>query len=128
MSMHIRYIFLSAFYLMVLMPIVSCQSSKETTDVDFVTRSKQPQGIDYNPNTLIIFYNDSIGKASLMKAVKINKAEVIYDYKIINAVAIKKPEKKTLDETIKIFSKVKGVLQISRDKIMHITDPKVTVQ
>ena len=37
--------------------------------------------------------------------------------------ALKKPENKTLEETMQYFKKVKGVTNVEYDKIYHLTDP-----
>ena len=72
-------------------------------------------GLAYSPNTLIISYDDGTGKEPLVKAVARYKAEIIYDYSIINAIAIRIPEGKTLEETAKYFKKVKGVVEVSKN-------------
>lgn len=74
----------------------------------------------YNPKTLIIFYDGKKGHKALKKAVKKTKAEVIYDYNSFKAMAIKKPDSMTLEQAINFFSKVKGVLQVTKDAIYHI--------
>ena len=47
-------------------------------------------------------------------------AEVVYDYNNFDCIAIRLPEGKTLEDAEAYFSKVKGVVQISRDRIMHL--------
>ena len=47
-------------------------------------------------------------------------AEVVYYYNNFDCVAIRLPEDKTLEEAEAYFSKVKGVAQISRDRIMQL--------
>ncbi len=76
---------------------------------------------EYSPSTLIISYDAEIGKETLLGAVKDYGAEIIYDYNIINAIAIKIPEGKTLQESIEYFRKVKGVLAVEKDRIYHLT-------
>ncbi len=65
-------------------------------------------GLAYSPNTLIISYDETVGKEPLVKAVAKFGAENLYDYSIINALSIRIPEGKTLEETTKYFRKVKG--------------------
>lgn len=72
-------------------------------------------GLAYSPNTLIISYDEGIGIGPLKKAVSKYGAEIIYDYGLINALAIRIPEEKTLEETAKYFRKVKGVVDVSKN-------------
>ena len=64
-----------------------------------------------------------IGKEPLQKAIKEYKCEVIYDYNIINDMALKKPKDKTLEETMQFFKNVKGVTNVEYDHIIRLTDP-----
>ena len=82
----------------------------------------QQTGLAYSKNTLIISYDEGIGKEPLKRAVKKYGAEVVYDYRIINALAIKIPDGRTLDESIEYFSKVKGVISISKDRIYQLDE------
>ena len=69
-------------------------------------------GLAYSPNTLIIYYDEGVGKGKA--AVKYG-ADVVYDYGIINALTIRIPEGKTLEEATKYFRKVKGVVEVSKN-------------
>ena len=77
-------------------------------------------GLAYSPNTLIISYDETVGKEPLVKAVAKFGAEILYDYSIINALSIRIPEGKTLDESAKHFRKVKGVIEVSKNSVYHI--------
>lgn len=68
-------------------------------------------------------YDAEIGKDPLLKAIKEYKCEIIYDYGIINGMALKKPKDKTLEETMQYFKKVKGVTNVAYDNIIRLTDP-----
>ena len=72
-------------------------------------------GLAYSPNTLIIYYDEGVGKEPLKKAAGKYGADVVYDYSIINALTIRIPDGKTLEEASKYFKKVKGVLEVSKD-------------
>lgn len=72
-------------------------------------------GLAYSPNILIISCDEGIGKGPLVKAVAKYGAEIIYDYSIINAIAIRIPEGKTLEEATKYLKKVKGVIDVSKN-------------
>ncbi len=74
-------------------------------------------GLAYSPNTLIISYDEGVGKGPLKKAVSRYGAEIIFDYSIVNALAIKIPEGKTLEETARYFRKVKGVVDVSKNAV-----------
>lgn len=77
-------------------------------------------GLAYSQNTLIIYYDETVGKGPLKKAAAKYRAEILYDYSIINALAVKIPQDKTLEEAAKFFSKVKGVIEISKDAVYLI--------
>ncbi|ETD18234.1 MULTISPECIES: glycoside hydrolase family 53 protein [Prevotellaceae] len=81
---------------------------------------QKPEAQEYSAETLIIYYNDKKGKKSLLKAIRKSGAELIYDYNIINGVAIRKPQNMTIDAAIRYYRKLKGVLQVSRDRIMQL--------
>ena len=74
----------------------------------------------HSDKTLIILYDGKSGKKSLMKAVKKYGATVIYEYKTFDSIAIRLPEGKNVDEAKEYFEKVKGVIQVNYDRIMHL--------
>ena len=78
---------------------------------------------EHSPSVLIVMYDQEIGKRPLLKAIKEYKAEVIYDYSIIPGMAIKKPDDKTLEETMQYFKNVNGVVSVEYDHVYHLTDP-----
>jgi len=82
---------------------------------------------EYNPSTLIIFVDSQIGKEPLIEAIKEYNAEVLYDYKIMNSMAIKIPTNKTIEESIEYFQNVKGVLQVNRDQISYLHENNTNV-
>lgn len=71
-----------------------------------------------SPSTLIVYYSGK--KRSILRLVRKIGAEVIYDYNNFNAVAIRKPDAMTLDETKSLFEKQKGVLQVVYDHVYHL--------
>lgn len=77
-------------------------------------------GLAYSPNTLIIYYDESVGNGPLKKGAAKYDAQIIYDYSIINAMAVRIPADKTLEESIRYFRKVKGVLDVLKDAGGHI--------
>lgn len=78
---------------------------------------------DYSPTTLIISCDSTVGKQPLREAVQRLGATVVYDYKIVCGMAIRKPDNMTLDEAIEYFSKINGVIAVTRDRIIRLTDP-----
>jgi len=110
--------------------LTSCSTKKTlAADSEIVKRERKLIGTpeEYNPHTLIIYYDKENYRDELLKAVKKYKAEIIYDYRTFNAIAIRLPEKKTVDEAIPYFQKVKGVLSVNRDRVYHLhqTQPAV---
>ena len=78
---------------------------------------------EFSPTTIIITYDAEVGKQPLLDAIEGCGAEIIYDYKIIHGMAIRKPDDMTLNEAIAHFRKVKGVLTVEKDRIIRLTDP-----
>ena len=78
---------------------------------------------EHSPNVFLVMYDEKVGKEHLQKAIKEYKCEIVYDYGMINGMALKKPEDKTLEETMQYFRGVKGVLTVEYDHIIRLTDP-----
>ena len=78
---------------------------------------------EHSPSVLIVMCDKETGKEPLLKAIKEYKAEIIYDYSIIPGMAIKKPDDKSLEETMQNFKKVNGVVSVEYNHIYHLTDP-----
>ena len=78
---------------------------------------------EHSPNVFLIMYDAEVGKEPLLKAIKEYKCEIVYDYGIITGMALKKPEDKTLEETMQYFKTVKGVTNVEYDHIIRLTDP-----
>ena len=80
----------------------------------------QPAGQLYSPRSLIIMYDGPRGKKSLLKAVKKYGARLMYDYTIINGVAIELPEGSDVHRARAWFQKVKGVVSVNYDRIYQL--------
>ena len=78
---------------------------------------------EHSPNVFLLMYDAEVGKEPLLKAIEEYKVEIIYDYNIINGMALKKPDDKTLEETMQYFKSVKGVTNVEYDHIIRLTDP-----
>lgn len=104
-----------------LIALTSCKT-KHTVEMSAPIESYKYEP-EHSPNVFLVMYDNEIGKEPLQKAIKEYKCEVIYDYNIINGMALKKPEDKTLEETIQYFKGVKGVTTVEYDHIIRLTDP-----
>ncbi len=108
-------------YIVIFLSIMACGPVRKTVQVPTATENEQFQ--DYAPDRLIIMYADEIGKESLLKAIQKYKAEILYDYSIVPGMAIRIPEGANLDDAIKYFKRVKGVVSVEKDHIIRLTDP-----
>ena len=79
--------------------------------------------MEATPDTLIISYDEAIGKEPLLAAIEQYNATILYEYNIINAVAIRIPEGTDIEDAIEFFSAVEGVILVNRDHIYQIDDP-----
>ena len=79
----------------------------------------------------IVMYDKEVGKEAILKGIKRSKATIVYDYKNINAMAIKKPNDTTLKESMTYFQGIKGVLSVEYDHILPLImpiEPKQEIQ
>ena len=121
----------SIFIYIVLLLCTACHTSQNTmpsiarngNDSSIVITPPRDAIGEFSPTTLIISYDAQVGKQPLLDAIEASGAQVIYDYKMISGMAIKKPDNMTLDEAIAYFKKVKGVTHVERDRIIRLTDP-----
>ncbi len=77
-------------------------------------------GLEYSRDVIVVSYDIEIGKDPLKKAIRKYGASIIYDYRIGNAIAVRIPDPRKMEEAIVYFEKVKGVLQVSRDRINYL--------
>lgn len=101
--------------------LTSCKT-KQTVELSAPVRAYQIEQ-EHSPNVFLVMYDEKVGNTPLQKAIKAYGCEVIYDYNIINGMALKKPDAKTLEETMQYFKGVKGVLTVEYDHIIRLTDP-----
>lgn len=57
---------------------------------------------------------------ALLAAIKAYSAEILYKYRSMNGVAIRLPNGTNLDDAIRHFEQVKGVLMVNKDQIMQL--------
>ena len=100
--------------------LCSCRTKQQVGAVTPISREYVPE---HSPNVFLVMYDTEIGKEPLLKAIKDYKVEIIYEYNIINGMALKKPDSKSLEETMQYFKEVKGVVSVEYDHIYHLTDP-----
>lgn len=123
-TMHKKFKYGIPFILMaqiVIVLLTSCRS-KQTMELPVPILGHQYEQ-EHSPNVFLVMYDAEVGKEPLLEAIKTYKCEVIYDYSIINGMALKKPEGKSLEETMRYFKGVKGVLTVEYDHITRLTDP-----
>ena len=101
--------------------LASCKSG-QTVVLSEPIQGEQ-SGQEHSPNVFLVMYDERVGKEPLRKAVKSYGCEIIYDYNTINGMALKKPDGRTLEETMQYFRGVKGVLTVEYDHIIRLTDP-----
>ena len=105
-----------------LVTLTSCKT-KHVVELSAPINIDHKYAPEHSPNVFLVMYDAEIGKAPLQKAIKEYQCEIVYDYGIINGMALKKPESKTLEETMQYFKTVKGVISVEYDHIIRLTDP-----
>jgi len=103
-----------------LLLLTSCKT-KQVTEIPELPQRHQVQ--EHSESVFLVMYDRTIGKEPLLKAIKQYKADIIYDYNITPGMALKKPDNKTLEETMEYFRKVEGVISVEYDHIYRLTDP-----
>ena len=103
--------------------------ASNTWVVNIFTRYEKPVSFNlfddemYSPYTLLIMYDEQVGKEPLLKAVEEYGAKLKYDYSIIPGIAITIPEGTDIHKAIAFFKRVEGVVSVERDRIYRLTDP-----
>lgn len=101
----------------------SCSVSRRATKGATEPLVEAQDTLNFSPNTLIISYDPAVGSEPLLQDARRYGATVIYQYQNFNMVALRLPKGTSLAAGIAHFQKVRGVLQVSRDRIYHLTDP-----
>ena len=120
--MNIKYGILLILFVPILGFLLTSCRAKQTVELSMPVREQQFEQ-EHSPNVFLVMYDAEVGKEPLQKAIKAYKCEVVYDYNIINGMALKKPEGKSLEETMQYFRRVKGVLAVEYDRINHLVEP-----
>lgn len=107
-----------------LLPIVLLAACQSTAPVAPAAKSslQPPQSAapQYTERTLIVFYDPAVGSEPLLQAVKDYGAEVGYQYKNLNGISILLAQEQDIEAAQRHFRNVRGVLSVSRDRIMHL--------
>ncbi len=82
-----------------------------------VTKSLQDNAAN---ETLIIYYLPDVGNSGLLSAAKKYGSKILYIYKNINGIAVTVPDGKTMQEAMKYYEKVNGVLSVTKDQKMQL--------
>lgn len=71
-------------------------------------------------HTLIVFYDATVGKKALLKAVKKLNGSIVYDYKNFNGIAATFPQTANIYSVMAGLRKVKGVLSVEPDRTLSL--------
>lgn len=104
-----------------LLLLTSCKT-KQTIEPSVPVEAQRMEA-EHSPDVFLVMYDEQVGKAPLLEAVKEYKCEVKYDYRLMNGMALRKPADKTLEATMQLFRRVKGVIAVEYDHIYRLTDP-----
>ena len=74
----------------------------------------------YAPRVLIVLYDGEVGKEPLKYAINEYGAEVLYEYNILKGFAIRIPADDNIEDAIKYFREVEGVISVEKDKMLHL--------
>ena len=116
MNIKLPFLLLSCF-------VLTCFASCRSRQIAEIVSIHEGIAAEHSPTTFLVMYDSIVGKSPLLQAVKEYKATIVYDYSIIPGMAIRKPDDKTLEETMQHFRKVQGVLTVEYDHIYRLTDP-----
>lgn len=70
----------------------------------------------YSQNTLVIFYNEAF-KSAVISAIQARQADIIYDFNLMNGVAIRLNSNDDVQQAMQQLSKINGVITVNRDKL-----------
>ena len=108
---------------LVLVFLASCSSKKAVPECSEPVRAVIPASQEHSSTVFLVTYDAEVGKGPLLEAVGEYGCKVIYDYRSFNGMAIRKPDDKGLEETMRHFRTVKGVLSVNYDRVYRLTDP-----
>ena len=108
---------------LVAVALVGCNAHKATLKPHLAPPLvSSSDSITYSPRLLIVMYDRAIGKLPLLKRLRLMKCEVVYQYETLHGVALKVPDDMPIDKATEDLRKVKGVLSVERDRILHLDE------
>ncbi len=106
--------------LVMMSAVAGCQTRRAA---EVVVVKDRKSYAEHSSEVFLVSYDAETGKGPLVKAIEEYGIEVIYDYKVISGMALKKPAGKSLEETMEYIRKVEGVVAVEYDHIIKIDDP-----
>ena len=101
--------------------LAACQSTAPVApDAKSSLQPPQSAAPQYTERTLIVFYDPETGSRPLLQAVKDYGAQIGYQYKNLNGISILLAQGQDIEAAQRHFRNVRGVLSVSRDRIMHL--------
>ena len=107
--------------IMLAVMFVSCRT-RQAVESSFPLQAQHIEQ-EHSPDVFLVMYDKETGREPLLKAIKEFQCEIVYDYNFINGMALKKPDAKSLEDTMQFFRGVKGVLTVEYNHIIRLTDP-----
>jgi len=99
---NIRTVNLLIALMSLLMLVLSCSTTKKVQN-------------SLSSKNLIIYYDPNIGNDNLLKATEEYGAKILYIYKNFSSIAISIPEQVQVQNAIKFFNNVNGVISVTED-------------
>ena len=110
--------------------ISACSSQKATVPQERKAVRTQMDRVysDVTPHGLIISFDSAVGSAPLLRKAAKMKCTILHQYKNLNMVALSVPDSIDIREAITTFRKVKGVIAVERDRILHLDNNNNNIQ
>ena len=109
------------YFFVITLFCISCKTTKEPKMTGAnVSHNQGSTSDNYDSNTLLINYEGKEVLDSLKSEIQKYGASVAYDYNNFNIIAITIPDNKNIDEALKYFEKVKGVLSVERNAVIQL--------
>lgn len=111
------------FHITAVLALASCGARVQQVAAVPPLVDDKPIDLEYSPTTLIVLCDSTVGKAPLRRAIEQSGASIIYDYRIVCGMAIRKPDSMTLEQAMAYFGRVEGVISVERDRIHRLVEP-----
>lgn len=110
----------TAFSLAAILALAACAAPQTQPAAPQQQPERLSDDIMADNRVLIIFHNTATGNRPLLAAVRQYGAELVYRYETLSGIAIRVPPGKNMQQAVEYFSRVPGVLQVSRDQVVHL--------